>query len=189
MTGEEIDAARTPKGGWKMETLAVWGVAWPPPRGWKRELTEKGKTRSAPPTCPSCGGLNVGCPEGCGRDAETGVLNGTRLCDKALFCEVAEKVNMTDLDSPPWDRKADPTIPILRDEEDEPDFRPLLTEAKARLEVSSPDADLIRGLLGMIDHLYGEIEAMENHIGDYGPPCEEEDDPRHLAAVLARGEA
>lgn len=29
--------------------------------------------------CPSCGGLNISCPDGCGRDPETGELNGTRL--------------------------------------------------------------------------------------------------------------
>lgn len=28
--------------------------------------------------CPSCGGLNLSCPEGCGRDPQTGELNGTR---------------------------------------------------------------------------------------------------------------
>jgi len=29
--------------------------------------------------CPSCGGLNTSCPDGCGRDPVTGELNGTRL--------------------------------------------------------------------------------------------------------------
>lgn len=28
--------------------------------------------------CPSCHGLNLSCPDGCGRDTETGELNGTR---------------------------------------------------------------------------------------------------------------
>lgn len=32
-----------------------------------------------PSDCPSCGGLNTSCPEGCGRDPVTGELNGTRL--------------------------------------------------------------------------------------------------------------
>ena len=31
--------------------------------------------------CPSCGGLNTGCPDGCGRDPLTGELNGTKLED------------------------------------------------------------------------------------------------------------
>ncbi|MGH3974674.1 MAG: hypothetical protein ACRDS9_15290 [Pseudonocardiaceae bacterium] len=34
-TAEEIDAARTAKGGWTREILAQWGVPWPPPKGWK----------------------------------------------------------------------------------------------------------------------------------------------------------
>ena len=36
-----------------------------------------------PPTpsleCPSCHGLNLSCPDGCGRDPATGELNGTKL--------------------------------------------------------------------------------------------------------------
>ena len=35
---------------------------------WNTRLTE----------CPSCHGLNTSCPNGCGRDPETGELNGTR---------------------------------------------------------------------------------------------------------------
>jgi len=35
---EEIEAAKTPKGGFTRKQLAVWGVAWPPPYGWAREL-------------------------------------------------------------------------------------------------------------------------------------------------------
>jgi hypothetical protein len=72
-------------------------------------------------------------------------------------------------------------------EEEEPNFRPLLDRAKARMDQlgDTPDGNLIRNLLGMVDHLYGEIEAMENHISDYGPPCEEDDDPAYLAAILA----
>jgi len=31
--------------------------------------------------CPSCHGLNISCPDGCGRDPKTGELNGTRLTD------------------------------------------------------------------------------------------------------------
>lgn len=36
----EIIAAMTPKGGWKASTLAGWGIAWPPPQGWRRKLVE-----------------------------------------------------------------------------------------------------------------------------------------------------
>lgn len=34
----EILAARTPKGAWTRATLAGWGVAWPPAKGWKERL-------------------------------------------------------------------------------------------------------------------------------------------------------
>ncbi|MFC4560581.1 hypothetical protein ACFO4E_01795 [Nocardiopsis mangrovi] len=37
-TLEEIDAARTPAGGWTREQLAEWGVPWPPPKGWRKRL-------------------------------------------------------------------------------------------------------------------------------------------------------
>lgn len=46
-TPEEIEAARTPAGGWKRSQLAAWGVPWPPPRGWKQQLTAR--SRSARP--------------------------------------------------------------------------------------------------------------------------------------------
>lgn len=36
----EIYAARTPAGGWTKETLAKWGVPWPPKKGWKGRLIE-----------------------------------------------------------------------------------------------------------------------------------------------------
>jgi hypothetical protein len=41
---EEVEAARTPAGGWKREQLAAWGVPWPPPKGWKDDLAERWKT-------------------------------------------------------------------------------------------------------------------------------------------------
>jgi hypothetical protein len=34
LTREEIMAKKTPAGGWTKETLAQWGVSWPPPKGW-----------------------------------------------------------------------------------------------------------------------------------------------------------
>ena len=40
-TAEDIEAARTPKGGWTRKQLAEWGIPWPPPRGWKKALEEK----------------------------------------------------------------------------------------------------------------------------------------------------
>ena len=38
LTEAEIEAAKSPKGGWTAKTLATWGVSWPPPHGWKDAL-------------------------------------------------------------------------------------------------------------------------------------------------------
>lgn len=40
VSDEEIEAAMTPKGGWKAVTLAGWGISWPPPTGWRRRLVD-----------------------------------------------------------------------------------------------------------------------------------------------------
>jgi ribonuclease HI len=37
ITGEMIEAARTNNGGWKRETLRLFGVGWPPRAGWKQQ--------------------------------------------------------------------------------------------------------------------------------------------------------
>jgi hypothetical protein len=37
-TREEIEAARSPRGGWSKKQLAEWGVSWPPLKGWRRRL-------------------------------------------------------------------------------------------------------------------------------------------------------
>ncbi len=37
----EVEAAKTPAGGWTRRTLARWGVPWTPPKGWKAELRRK----------------------------------------------------------------------------------------------------------------------------------------------------
>lgn len=42
-TREQIDAAMTPGGGWTRAQLAEWGVPWPPPKGWRKELEAKAK--------------------------------------------------------------------------------------------------------------------------------------------------
>lgn len=41
VTLEEIEAGKTPAGGWTKEQLARWGVPWPPPRGWKERLARR----------------------------------------------------------------------------------------------------------------------------------------------------
>ncbi|MEU9047863.1 MULTISPECIES: sigma factor-like helix-turn-helix DNA-binding protein [unclassified Kitasatospora] len=40
-TAEDIEAARTPAGGWRRDQLAAWGVPWPPPKGWKKRLIDQ----------------------------------------------------------------------------------------------------------------------------------------------------
>ncbi|MFF1785591.1 TnsA endonuclease N-terminal domain-containing protein [Kitasatospora sp. NPDC058243] len=42
-TLEEIEAARTPAGGWTRRQLAAWGVSWPPTKGWKQNLVNQSK--------------------------------------------------------------------------------------------------------------------------------------------------
>jgi hypothetical protein len=37
-TAQEIEQARTAKGGWTRQTLEAWGVSWPPPKGWRKAL-------------------------------------------------------------------------------------------------------------------------------------------------------
>lgn len=38
LTPEQIEAARSPRGGWTAATLRQWGVPWPPPKGWKKRF-------------------------------------------------------------------------------------------------------------------------------------------------------
>lgn len=40
------------------------------------------------PDCPSCHGLNSSCPDGCGRDSETGELNGSTLGQQTVPLEL-----------------------------------------------------------------------------------------------------
>lgn len=44
---DEIAAARTALGGWTREQLAEWGVSWPPPKGWRKDLGEKYRAQEA----------------------------------------------------------------------------------------------------------------------------------------------
>jgi hypothetical protein len=41
MIKDKIESARTKNGGWTKEILQSLGVAWPPKKGWKKELIEK----------------------------------------------------------------------------------------------------------------------------------------------------
>lgn len=49
---DEIAAARTALGAWTREQLAEWGIPWPPPKGWKRELGEKWRAQEAEARMP-----------------------------------------------------------------------------------------------------------------------------------------
>lgn len=40
-SSDEVDAARSPAGGWSKAQLAAWGVPWPPPKGWRAELVRR----------------------------------------------------------------------------------------------------------------------------------------------------
>lgn len=42
ITQDEIEAAKSPKGGFKRDTLAEWGVPWPPPKGWRKTILRHG---------------------------------------------------------------------------------------------------------------------------------------------------
>ncbi len=43
----EINSAKTERGGWTREQIESWGVAWPPPTGWKKALASGQPLRSA----------------------------------------------------------------------------------------------------------------------------------------------
>lgn len=46
---QEIEAGKSPKGGWTAATLAGWGVSWPPPRGWRKALEDEWRRKHGPP--------------------------------------------------------------------------------------------------------------------------------------------
>ena len=39
----DVIAAQTPAGGWTAATLAGWGIAWPPRKGWREDLERRWK--------------------------------------------------------------------------------------------------------------------------------------------------
>jgi hypothetical protein len=74
-----------------LELIADWKDRLPDGENWSNMIVNKEVTDKtlaflaalakpvASPECPSCHGLNTSCPDGCGRDPETGELDGTRL--------------------------------------------------------------------------------------------------------------
>lgn len=49
---DEVEKKRTPKGGYTRETLAGWGVPWPPPAGWVDVIVSSGSVESVDPETP-----------------------------------------------------------------------------------------------------------------------------------------
>lgn len=43
---DEVEAARTPAGGWTKDTLAQWGIPWPPPKGWRERLRREWEAKT-----------------------------------------------------------------------------------------------------------------------------------------------
>lgn len=63
-TAEEIDAAKSAKGGWDRATLAAWGVPWPPPSGWRQMLIDGTPIpRPGVDGCPASSTRPSECPE------------------------------------------------------------------------------------------------------------------------------
>jgi hypothetical protein len=40
ITKEEIESKKTERGGYTKKQLAVWGIPWPPRKGWKKKLID-----------------------------------------------------------------------------------------------------------------------------------------------------
>lgn len=55
MTMEDIEAGRSPAGGFTRDTLASWGVPWPPKKGWQQRLIQYGIPDEHVCTCQTCG--------------------------------------------------------------------------------------------------------------------------------------
>ena len=61
-SAEEIEAAKTPAGGWTKAQLAEWGVSWPPKHGWKKRLLRQalsaGQAQTDPPAEENKGAMD-----------------------------------------------------------------------------------------------------------------------------------
>ena len=43
LTKQDIEAGKTPAGGFNKRQLAEWGISWPPKKGWKKRLMNGGE--------------------------------------------------------------------------------------------------------------------------------------------------
>jgi hypothetical protein len=71
-TAAEIEAAKTPRGGWTRAQLAEWGVPWPPPRGWRQRLLRQASTAGQAETDPPAAG--TGAMDGTAIEAPKGLI-------------------------------------------------------------------------------------------------------------------
>ncbi|WP_030957847.1 TnsA endonuclease N-terminal domain-containing protein [Streptomyces sp. NRRL S-378] len=46
---DEIEAMRTPAGGWTRDQLSAWGIPWPPPKGWRKQLVSQWRAEQQRP--------------------------------------------------------------------------------------------------------------------------------------------
>lgn len=56
---QEIEEAKSERGGWSRDQLAEWGVAWPPPKGWRKSLEARWvEAKRSPADHPKTAGGN-----------------------------------------------------------------------------------------------------------------------------------
>lgn len=48
ITQELIDSLKTPAGGWTKSSLQTLGVAWPPKKGWQKEIIGRELNQTLP---------------------------------------------------------------------------------------------------------------------------------------------
>lgn len=58
-TWEETEAAKTARGGWTKAQLALWGVPYPPPKGWRQRVIVASGNRPGPAYVPHSSLLSV----------------------------------------------------------------------------------------------------------------------------------
>jgi hypothetical protein len=85
-TDEEIMAARSAAGGWTRETLASWGVPWPPPAGWKAAITTEPSAPRRPDTHGADGRPWIRSPHGMALRAKCPAC----LADMGMPCDPAD---------------------------------------------------------------------------------------------------
>lgn len=44
---DDVQAAQSERGGWSKDTLAGWGIPWPPKKGWRARLRREWEQQQA----------------------------------------------------------------------------------------------------------------------------------------------